>query len=1489
MDQKGKIIKKFAKIGLIIFLVLISVPVLSLLFLQNRQVQTLVSKRVAEKLSGELQTNISLSSVSYSFFKRVQVRDLYIEDLQGDTLLYSELTRVRFRYLRPERRQIEIARMVFENYYLNLVIDSTGGVNLTFITDRLRKPHVPPEKKNLLRIGTIEMTDGRFSLTRPSRPAEGKGVEFNDFHLRDLDISISELTSYMDTVTIDIRSLSAAESSGFRIDQLETLLTLGRKHMHFGDLRFKSAESDLNLPLLTFEFESWREFRHFSREVELQGHFNQSLVKMRELGYFAKGTEDILDHVVLDGRVSGPLSDFRGDDLFVTFDDNSTLAFDFMMIGLPDFRNTFLDFDFREMKTSVPALTGILHQVQDTVRPTPYPWRNLGGIDFQGQFTGYPDHFVAAGYLATDLGKMILDLSFRPDTLGGLDFNGRLRTGDFRLGEFLEQEDAVARLDMDVMTEGTLDQGRIQASMNGHIDTLEIFRYAYSNIALDGTFTNETFNGGFRVSDPNIQLEFEGMMDFSGSVPEYRFRADVSRARPYYLKLISEDPETFVSFLVETDLSGSHIDELNGEIRLVNSLFVRNDAQVQVYNLNISARNTPDSSRFTVNSDLLDANVEGTYRLSTLPRSFKNLADQYMDVIPGPSPLNDTINRFTYEVHLKQLNQALEVFLPGLEVGRNSFISGSFRSGSNQMELQGDFPYLRAGMFRWNQLDVRSGSDPDHFSLQIRSDSMTFRNAYTMPGQGIDLTATNDTSRLTLTWEHPLGPGSRGQLDLNGSLTHDSLGRMGLVLNVEPADLYISGQQWEVEPFDCLIRKEYLRINDLAVRSRLKHIIADGVISSSVGQSFQLEVKNLDLAQLSGLIDLHADLEGEITGQVRYRFTGGEPQILSDLNIDTLRFNQQYLGPTRFNAGWNPASQSIMMKLQSSSPEGRIVDVEGSYTPDNQAVDFDIHLDQFRLRSLAPYLEGITEDPEGHLQVDLTLDGSIQQPELNGTIEFSEAAVTVSYLNTRYLLNDRVRVYNNNLYLEDFLITDPYGHTARINGSLSNRYFNDLYLNLRMEANNLMWMNTTARNNEDFYGTVFATGDITISGSPGSVNLQITATTENNTSLSIPLYTAREVKSIDFINFTDREDPSDLPEILPQNRLKGLNMELEVEITPAAIVRLIFDPQVGDIIETGGRGNLRMDLSPQRGIQVFGDVELLRGEYLFTLQNVINKKFQIEPGGRINFNGSPTDASVDLEAIYTTRTSPYNLYPGDRTGQESLKKRIPVECRLNLQGELQSPTISPDIALPTADPETRDLLANSTSTEEELMRQFLSLLVINDFYSVTGFGGQDVGSVNTAIAGVTASELLSNQLTNWLSQISDDFDIGVNYRPGDEISSDELELALSTQLLNDRIILSGNVDLGGQETNPSTGVQGNPYVVGDFDVEFKVTDNISIIAFNRARDELIFETAPYKQGVGVSYQEDFNTFRQLINRIGDALTNRKKKKKGLPEEAEITE
>lgn len=1462
-------------------LVLLAVPAMSLLFLQNRQVQTMVSRFFADRLSAELKTSITLSSVHYSFFKRIQVRDLYIEDLHGDTLLFSELTKLRIRQIRPERNGIEIRKITMENAYVNFVIDSSQVLNLKFITDRLVKPHVPPEKKVNLNIHSFELLDSRFSLSNMIKTEGDSGVNFTDLDLGDLYISIEDLTSSMDTVRMNIVELTGIEKSGFQIADLESHLSLGKRHLYFTDLGIVTEKSDIHIPELGFNFSDYSKFKHFSYEVDLQFSSLNSTIALSDLSAFVPLKSGFIDRVTIDGKLKGKLSDLRGEDLFLTFDQNSSLAFDFVMIGLPDFNNTFMDFNFRELNSSVDALTHLGNSGKDPVSQSVYPWTNLGNLNFAGNFTGYPDQFVASGLLVTDIGKMVMDLSFKPDSLLGLDFSGRLRTTDFKLGVFLDREEVLSGLDMNIYTDGNLYRGEINADMTGTVDTLELYKYAYSNITLDGTFTNNLFIGGFSISDPNIRMDFNGKMDFSGETPVYAFTADVARARPYFLNLPQSDPNYFASFLIETDLSGHTIDDLNGELTLVNSLFEKTDAQVQLYDLTIKTRNNSDASLIQVRSDLFDADITGHYKLSGIPAAFRNLADKYLDILPDSTPEPDTLNYFVYNLDFKRINPLLDFFYPAIQIGDRSTLEGIYDPVNSDIRMNAEFPYLQVTQNHWHNASINSEMAQERWVTRFSSDSMTFGDEYSLIDQRFLLEASNDTASLDITWDNRTQPRYSGEIKLQGTFSPDS-GQRSFNTRILPTDLLINDEPWEVNSASVILGDQFITIDSFAVTANQMYIIANGTISSREDQDFTLEVGNLNLNGLAGLSGMNMDLEGNITGNINYQQMESYRYILADLSVDTLYFNEQLLGPTNLDAIWNESKGNINMQLISQVDGKRLVDVDGDFTPESELLDFDIILNEFDLSSFDPYSARLANDLAGTANINMTLDGTLKKPELNGSIVLNNAAATISVLNTRYIFNDRIRVYKNNLYLEDFMIYDEMGNKSLIDGTITSNHLKDFYLTLNIEADNMLCLNTRSVDNQDFYGTIFATGNVGINGGRGGIKLAIDAITQRNTAVFLPLYNASEVQTTDFITFVREIETDEEPTPVQDQKFGGLEMELEVEITPDAVVQLIFDPKVGDIIETSGRGDLRMILDPSSGFSIFGDVELQKGDYLFTLQNVINKRFLIEPGGKIYFNGSPSNTTIDLDAIYTTRTAPYNLYPGG-DAPESLKKRIPVECHLNLQGELESPTISMAIEMPTADPRTKDFLENSTSTEEELMKQFLSLLVINNFYSVTGFGAQDVGIGSSSLAGVTASELFSNQLSNWLSQISDDFDIGVNYRPGDQISSDEVEVALSTQLLDDRIIISGNLDVGGQETNPTIGDQSNPYIVGDFDVEFRITDNVSIIAFNRARDELIFETAPYKQGVGISYREEFDELTQLLNRYREGLTNRKKRKKKTEE------
>ncbi len=1453
-------------------LVILALPALSLLFLQNRQVQTRLSSYMVERLSEELQASISIGSIHYSFFRRVQVRDLYLEDANGDTLIYVGLAKIRISQFRPEPKGLTIRKVNLEDAFVNLVLDSANVVNITYFTNRLKRTHVPPEQKSSLHIGPIHMVDSRFSLSWSDRERAETQVDFTHFHLSDLEIKVKELEFFMDTVRIDVDYLSGKDYSGFDFTELTTQFSISKQHMHFHEVKARVEQSTLDVPALEFNFNSFKDFKRFATQVDLNFISRNSDIQLKDLASFVKGIPPLDDRLQVDGRVYGTISMINGKNLLLALNKENSLTTDFTIIGLPDFHNTYMDFYFKELHTSTPALGQILQSEKDT-SSVPLPLVNMGQMDFTGNFTGYADQFVASGLLNSEMGRLLMDLSFTPDSIRGVGFQGRLRTKDFQLGTMLNMENMAGEMNMDMMTKGKLYNGTIRARVEGSIDSLEFYNYPYSNITIDGLFTNTAFMGGFSISDPNIKMDFDGKMDFSGEIPEYKFTADVARIRPYFLNLPQDDPNYFASFLVETDLSGSTLDELNGEIRLVNSMFERSDSYVQVYGLSLLTRNTPEASLIQLRSDLINADITGRYKLSDLPRSFLNMANYYLNTDPGKAPSEDSTNYFNFDVSIGKLNPLLDFFTPGLSVQEGSQLSGVYNPVSHHMSIEGLFPTVGYSDFLWHNVDLKLNSDPEILHSLVRADSMCYTDAYTLENQVVELSARDQKARVSLSWANDILPSFRGLLSLRGQFGKAPDGTGIFLAELEPGTVVIQDSLWNIHDSQMEFGSGYFHVENFLAESHQKEIGGKGTISQGNEQDFALGLKNLELSPLSHFTGAKLKLDGEVSGDLSYRRMDGLPILNANLECDSLSFNNQLLGTTQLKANWNNQESSLGIKLSSHRKGFQLIDADGYYFPKDKSVDFDIQLNDFELYSLNPYLEGIASDLQGSARVNLTLDGTLDQPEINGILAFDDSQVFIDFLKAPFHFNDQVRIYRNNLYFENFHVSDPYGNPALINGSISNSRLKDFYISLNIDADGVQCMNTNSIDNEVFYGNIFGTGSVVLKGAPTDLELKIKARLEKDTRIFLPLYNASEVTNTDFITFIRGEEMLDVNEEIPGKRRSGMKMDLEVEVTNDAVVQLIFDPKVGDIIETSGTGNLRITMDQQDGFRIFGDVVLNKGDYLFTLQNVINKRFNIEPGGRIAFNGSPMNAAIDLEAIYTTRAAPYNLYPDSDDRKESLKKRIPVECHLLLEGELQAPSIATGISMPTADAETKDLLENSTSTDEELMRQFLSLLVINNFYSVNGYGTENINTTGN-IAGVTASELLSNQLSNWLSQISDDFDIGINYRPGDEITSDEVEVALSTQLLDDRVIISGNVDVGGQETNPSV-ESSNPYIMGDFDVEFRVTDNVSILAFNRARDELLFETAPYKQGVGISYREEFDNLRQLFERYREDIGRRK--------------
>ncbi|MFC2116777.1 translocation/assembly module TamB domain-containing protein, partial [Bacteroidota bacterium] len=853
----------------------------------------------------------------------------------------------------------------------------------------------------------------------------------------------------------------------------------------------------------------------------------------------------------------------------------------------------------------------------------------------------------------------------------------------------------------------------------------------------------------------------------------------------------------------------------------------------------------------------------------------------FRNIVGDTNEYVESQNNFTYSFHFKNTFPITNFFYPDVEIARNSMISGNYFPAQHEFILAGDFPDLRWKNISYVGLKLNLVSEDSIARIQTSSEVFNAGSRIHMENLRTEASAFRDEFLYRVDWNnHNPDELYRGEISGQAALLYSQLQILPQIdLHLNEGEVVLGDSVWRFSPGHVTIDTTSFSFENFNISHRKQAFGVSGIISKNPYDELHLSFRELDLELISEAYE-GLDFSGILRGSSTISGVYDNLLFISDLSIDSLSINQEMLGNTFIRTNWISPENKIRVDLKAMRGTLNTLNVEGEYFPQEKNIDFNVSLDKLKLNIFQPYLAKLFSNVEGTSSGNINLTGSLDKPVMNGEIRLQKTSFILDYIQTQYSFSDRVEIKNSNFLFSDLEVFDKMGSRALLNGSIETNYLRDMKVNLDLQADNFIVVNTRETNNQMYYGYAIASGRMGLIGSPGDLRMQISARTEKGTHMFIPINQGQEIKENNFITFVhaDQEEVRSNTDEKYSVDLGRFMLDFNLEITEDAIIEIIFDPKVGDIMQANGEGNIQLSIDPQNGFQMFGDYTIESGEYLFTLQNIINKKLKIQRGSTISWNGDPTAAIIDMQAIYNSKAAPGALVPDP---PENLKNRMPVECHLIMEGNLMSPIISFDIVLPTAEEETRNVVRNAITTDEELTKQFLSLLVINNFSSVAAPTGGSPASTG-AMAGVTASELLSNQLSNWLSQISNDFDIGVNYRPGDEISSDQVEVALSTQILDDRVSIHTNVDVSAGNNAAVTG-QKTSAIAGDFDVELKLTDNgrLRMKAYNRYNHDQLYKTSDYTQGVGFVYREDFNNFGELGRRYVDAITgkNRKKKKR----------
>jgi hypothetical protein len=486
------------------------------------------------------------------------------------------------------------------------------------------------------------------------------------------------------------------------------------------------------------------------------------------------------------------------------------------------------------------------------------------------------------------------------------------------------------------------------------------------------------------------------------------------------------------------------------------------------------------------------------------------------------------------------------------------------------------------------------------------------------------------------------------------------------------------------------------------------------------------------------------------------------------------------------------------------------------------------------------------------------LKGSRSSPELTGNVKLRRTEFRINFINTLYSISDNIEFGPDYIGFDNVSVYDTAGQVAKVNGKIYHQFFKDITLDLEVTPSDFIGMSNTAAQSPLFYGVAIATGTTRITGPADNILLDVNARTNKGTKAIIPISYAADVSDNDYVHFKSNQ-PEGTVKPIPRSEVSGFMLNFDLDVTDDALIHIYLPNQMGNI-KVSGNGLMKLGLNSKGDFTINGIYTMNNGTFLFTMKNLINRTFRILEGSTIRWSGDLFDARVNIRATYQVRPK-LNGLPS-LTGDTSLyDQRVAVDCIIRLTGNLFNPDIKFSLEMPDASDEVKNLVFNSidTTNEMQMTQQMISLLVLNSFsFSTTG------SSVTSSI-GISTYDIIANQLSNWLSQISEQFDIGVNYKKGTSLTPEQLELALSTQLFNDRVFINSAFGVGTYGNSTSQASQ----LVGDVLIEVKITPDghFRVRAYNKTNTSDLFNSnTPYTQGVGISYSKDFNKIGELFHR-----------------------
>ncbi len=1329
-------------------------------------------------------------------------------------------------------------------------------------------------------VNNIKMADNTLIYQIGNKP-ELKNVFSPDYlEYSRLMLEANDFQYSSDLTKASVKKFSATDQNNFEITNIEADFKMDQNSITANKLKasttYSTLDADFNIqyPSLSTLLDSMQ-FNTLSLDLRNLSFRNSDVLYFRPELAAQPFFRSSLNVTTASGMANGAMNNLIGKNLVIKTGNNTTLETDFIIKGLPEYETADYDFPNLKMTSGKKDLMMLAGSYLPDSIDIPE------NINMKVAFKGKLKSFESTANITSSFGAANLVASIDPNE----NFNSKVILNKLDVGRFLKDTVLYGPISLTAEVNGKgLDMNTIQAKIKADASELRLNQYTYHDLKLDGTVSGKQFEGKITGNDENAKFDLDGLVSLKPNQERYKIKLNVLGANLQKLHLTKEDVRT--AFVVAADLKGGSADKMNGTAGITNITIVNKGKSYQLDSFLTASVNQPNKSEISVTSAIIDIKYAGTASPVALPALLNQFVNNYFSA----SGLNQkaqqsAVSNFNFEIQLHNHPILSEVLLPQLTEFEPGIITGNFDSEKNELKVNATVNKIVYGSTEIKNLAIHVSSDQSALNYQISSSAISNSQVkldnFLLEGKLADNKILANISSTDKKNKKLLIQSQITKVNGNYKLT------------IDPKEFYLMNNAWDIAADNFIeFGKQGFKIHHLFMNHAVSQINIASV-NDRFNDDLNIAIKNFKLDDISQIVEKDTSLlKGNLDGNLLLKRVKNSYGLVADAKVSNLFVHDVPIGNITLKAA-NTSAEKFNVDLNLSSTDNNLT-ANGYFIPNGgeNSISIKTVIQSLSMKTVEAFSMGQISEAAGTLTGNILIEGNTSVPNISGELVFNNAFMKPAFLNTRLeLKHETIQLKNDGIYFNSFTVLDSKQNTAILDGSVQMKQFSNFSFDLQATTKDFLLFNTTSQNNKEFFGRMIIDSKVNVNGPLNLpvVNGKVKMKKGSNFTFSVPEDQLTTDKGEDVVEFEDR---AQLNPILTQSIKKGnqnsgiMGFELTsiIEIDKQATLRLLIDPTSTDSLVVRGEAALSFTMDRSGKMSLTGAYNLNEGSYLVSLESIIKKKFEIDAGSTIIWNGDPLDAEISINARYSVRASPYDLVADQMSlsdvDKSGYKQRYPFLVMLKLRGKILNPEISFEIQLA---PEDKGILGGAVNQKLSLLnedpsalnKQVFALLVLNRFTQENPFQ-TETGGTETIIRS-TVSKFLSSQINQLSNKVLPGIDLNFDIQSYDEYQSGQakgrtqVEIGVKKQLFNERLSVQvgGSVDVEGDRARQNSASD----ITGDVTVEYKLTQDgrFRMKGFRHNQYEGAIEGQLVETGAGIVFVRDFNRWKWLFKKPTKSL------------------